>query len=48
VDMSLDFSGGELSLRALESDSVDYFGNRKPGDQGLTLDANGRFSAIRR
>jgi hypothetical protein len=43
VDMTLDLHKGDLLLRAVESDGVDYFGNGKPGDEGLVLDASGRF-----
>ncbi|MDB5106211.1 MAG: hypothetical protein JWP91_3900 [Fibrobacteres bacterium] len=43
VNMTLDLHQGELLLRAVESDSVDYFGNGKMGDEGLVLDAGGRF-----
>ena len=43
VDLSLDLHQGELFLRAVESDGVDYFGNGNPGDQGLVLDASARF-----
>ncbi|HKP98127.1 MAG TPA: hypothetical protein VJ385_20525 [Fibrobacteria bacterium] len=43
VELSLDFHGGELHLRAVENDSVDYFGNENRGDEGLVLDATGRF-----
>jgi hypothetical protein len=43
VDMNLDLHQGELFLRAVESDGVDYFGNGSPGDQGLVLDASARF-----
>ncbi len=47
VDMTLDFNGGDLRLRAAENDTVDYFGNRIRGDQGLILDENGRFYRTR-
>lgn len=43
VDMNLDLHQGELLLRAVESDGVDYFGNGSPGDEGLVLDASSRF-----
>lgn len=43
VDMNLDLHQGELFLRAVESDGVDYFGNGSPGDEGLVLDATSRF-----
>jgi hypothetical protein len=43
LDMALDLHKGELFLRAVESEGVDYFGNGKPGDQGLVLDASSRF-----
>jgi hypothetical protein len=43
VEMTLDLHQGDLLLRAVESDTVDYFGNGKPGDEGLVLDASGRF-----
>jgi hypothetical protein len=43
VDMSLDLHGGDLFLRAVEVVGADYFGNGRPGDEGLVLDAAGRF-----
>ncbi|MEO7776850.1 MAG: hypothetical protein ABIY63_04920 [Fibrobacteria bacterium] len=43
VDLSLDFRGSELRLRAKEIPSFDYFGNGSGGDEGLVLDATGRF-----
>ncbi|GEM_PF-2125265 len=43
VDMSLDLRDGDLFLRAHENDTLDYFGNGTPGDEGLVLDATGRF-----
>ena len=43
VDLSLDLHDGELLLRGAEKDAVDYFGNGHPGDEGLVLDASGRF-----
>ena len=43
VDFSLDWSGGELRLRAAESPASDFFGNGKPGDEGLALDGNAFF-----
>lgn len=43
MDVNLDLHQGELFLRAVESYGVDYFGNGKPGDQGLVLDASARF-----
>jgi hypothetical protein len=43
VEMSLDLHGGELLMRAAESDTVDYFGNGIRGDEGLVLGGNGRF-----
>lgn len=43
VNMSMEFHEGDLRLRAMESDTSDYFGNEKRGDEGLVLDATGRF-----
>jgi hypothetical protein len=43
VDLSLDLHDGELLLRGGEQDTVDYFGNGHPGDEGLVLDVYGRF-----
>jgi hypothetical protein len=43
LDMALDFQGGDLHLTAFESAGADYFGNARSGDQGLVLDASGRF-----
>jgi hypothetical protein len=43
VDMTLDLHDGDLLLHAVESESLDYFGNGHPGDEGLVLDASGRF-----
>jgi hypothetical protein len=43
VRMSMSFHGGELTLRAIENENSDYFGNENLGDEGLVLDAAGRF-----
>lgn len=43
VDLTLDLQDGELLLRAAEKDTTDYFGNGERGDEGLVLDATGRF-----
>ncbi len=43
VTLSLDFHRSELRLFAKENDSIDYFGNENRGDEGLILDAEGRF-----
>jgi hypothetical protein len=43
VDLTLDLHEGELLLRGIEKDTLDYFGNGHPGDEGLVLDASGRF-----
>jgi len=43
VEFSLDWSGGELRLRAAESPASDFFGNGTPGDEGLALDGNAFF-----
>jgi hypothetical protein len=43
VNMALDFQGGDLRLSAFEAADTDYFGNDRKGDQGLVLDAAGRF-----
>jgi hypothetical protein len=43
VDMTLDFKSGDLRLNAFEAADDDYFGNGRNGDQGLVLDAVGRF-----
>lgn len=47
VDFSLDWSGGELRLRAGESPASDFFGNGKTGDEGLALDGNAFFRKTR-
>lgn len=46
VDLSLDWSGGELRLRAVEKPDADYFGDGRPGDEGLALDGNGNFGGL--
>lgn len=43
VDIGMGFQRGELMLWAVEKPGRDYFGNGKAGDQGLMLDAEGRF-----
>jgi hypothetical protein len=43
VDVGMGFQRGELLLWAIEKPGMDYFGNGKTGDQGLLLDAEGRF-----
>jgi hypothetical protein len=43
VGLTLDLHDGELLLRGIEQDTVDYFGNGHPGDEGLVMDATGRF-----
>lgn len=43
VDIGMGFQRGELLLWAIEKPGQDYFGNGKAGDQGLMLDAEGRF-----
>ncbi|MEO6098468.1 MAG: hypothetical protein ABIW76_23475 [Fibrobacteria bacterium] len=43
VELSLDLHDGELLLRGAERDTSDYFRNGHPGDEGLVLDAYGRF-----
>jgi hypothetical protein len=43
VDVTVDLYHGELLMRAVESQGVDYFGNGTVGDEGLVLDATGRF-----
>ncbi|MDQ3001297.1 MAG: hypothetical protein M3Y08_08560 [Fibrobacterota bacterium] len=43
VDVSLNLYHGELLMRAVESQGVDYFENGTMGDEGLVLDATGRF-----
>jgi hypothetical protein len=43
VDFTMDLFKGDLFLRAYESDSSDYFGDGMRGNQGLVLDANGRY-----
>jgi hypothetical protein len=43
VDIGMGFQRGELLLWAIEKPGLDYFGNGKGGDQGLMLDAEGRF-----
>lgn len=45
VDVSMGFQRGELLLWAIEKPGFDYFGNGKSGDEGLILDAEGRFRA---
>jgi len=46
VELSLTWSGGELRLRAVEKTDADYFGNGRPGDEGLALDGNGNFGGL--
>lgn len=43
VRFSVNFRSGELTLRAFENENSDYFGNEVLGDEGLVLDAVGRF-----
>jgi hypothetical protein len=43
VEIGMGFQRGELLLWTIEKPGQDYFGNGKPGDQGLMLDAAGRF-----
>ncbi len=43
VDLGAGFQRGELLLWAIEKPDRDYLGNGKPGDEGLMLDAEGRF-----
>lgn len=43
VEIGMGFQRGELLLWTIEKPGQDYFGNGKPGDQGLMLDAEGRF-----
>jgi hypothetical protein len=48
VEVGMGFQRGELLLWTIEKPGQDYFGNGKPGDQGLMLDAEGRFRATGR
>lgn len=43
VDIGMGFQRGELLLWSIEKPGKDYFGNGRDGDQGLMLDAEGRF-----
>ncbi len=43
LEPALWFSGGDLLLRASETPISDFFGDGTAGNQGLILDANGRF-----
>lgn len=43
VEIGMGFQRGELLLWAVEKPGHDYFWNGKGGDQGLMLDAEGRF-----
>lgn len=43
VEIGMGFQRGELLLWTIEKPGQDYFGNGKPGDQGMMLDAEGRF-----
>ena len=43
VDVGMGFQRGELLLWAIEKPGFDYFGNGVTGDEGLMLDAEGRF-----
>lgn len=48
VEIGIGFQRGELLLWAIEKPGKDYFGNGRPGDQGMMLDAEGRFRATGR
>ena len=46
IFFSLDLHGGGIYLRGSEKREHDFFGNGKPGDQGLVLDPRGGFRGI--
>lgn len=48
IEMGIGFQRGELLLWSIEKPGHDFFGNGKPGDQGMLLDAEGRFRATGR
>jgi hypothetical protein len=48
VEVTLGFQRGEILLWAIERPGWDYLGNGRNGDQGLMLDAEGRFRSTKR
>jgi hypothetical protein len=48
VEVTMGFQRGELLLWAIERPARDYLGNGRNGDQGLMLDAEGRFRNTRK